>query len=409
MSRFGKTAFAGSPFLFWTLGPCFLLVSVALGFLTCKTILDHNVKAAAICGTLTVVSLCAVLMLFNPQRFSWAGRAVAATIFAAYVYYAVDEIFYSGHPWNWGGRRSATNPVNAILGLIVIGGPCLWFTLFGRFSLKREHVPVPRPCPTGLAQVKVIGPAPRIERPLHTSEAAIIQERTSVPSHVENLWRRLVWVALWSAACMAGIAGFFWFAGRVETGPQWMGMAMGLCFLFPIFTFYAAYANLRAYFELRKAARRWKEQILPQRQAALENAMASVVQVEATKVILIEEEEWGEAAMLFELADGNTLFLHGGDYFPPEEGMAWPAARFEIVRSAANDQWIRLWTENAPLQPAQVVPLNAMPDEFTWDENCPPSETVLEGSAEENLRRLGYQPGKAAASGDDESTDHYSR
>ncbi|HSI15019.1 MAG TPA: hypothetical protein VK961_23405 [Chthoniobacter sp.] len=392
MSRFGKTVFSGSPFLFWTLGPCCLLCAIFFGFFTYATTRDHDVAKAVVGGVLTIISLCGVLVLFNPTRFSWAGRVVTGSIFAAYVFYAFHEIFVLRHPWSWGGSRGATTPVNSLLGLFFIGGPCLWYTLFKRFSLKKEPVPAPRPRQAGLQAVKTIGPAPRIQRPLHTSEAAVLQEMSVFPP-VEKTSRRLAWVTLWATACLAGIVGFFWSASHVETGPGWMPMAMAFCFLFPIFTFYAAYANLRVFFHLRRVTRIWREKVLPERQEAIESGMASVVRVEAAKLIVIEEE-WGDMAMLFELADGNTLFLRGEDYVPPGEDAIWPAARFEIVRSAVNDMWILFWSENAPLEPALTVPFTAMPDEFTRNENCPFSESILAGSAEENLHRLGYQPEK---------------
>jgi hypothetical protein len=36
------------------------------------------------------------------------------------------------------GSRAESSPRNAILGFIVIGLPCMWYTIFGRFTLKDE-------------------------------------------------------------------------------------------------------------------------------------------------------------------------------------------------------------------------------------------------------------------------------
>ena len=85
----------------WTLAPVFLVCALLSGMFTYGVALVGKFFPAAIGGTLTAVLLCAILMLYNPQRFPWAGRLVTATIFAAYLAYAIDEWFFTDHEFGW--------------------------------------------------------------------------------------------------------------------------------------------------------------------------------------------------------------------------------------------------------------------------------------------------------------------
>jgi hypothetical protein len=172
-----------------------------------------------------------------------------------------------------------------------------------------------------------------------------------------------------------------------------MEQLVGYCFLVPVLTFYGAYASLRAFFAQRRAARFFAENVAPRVRAALDHGRASVVRVEAEAVIEIEEDEDEGAAWLFALADGTTLYVRGGDYFPVDAEMPWPAKRFEIVRAAANDQWIGLFSNGPELERDLKVLPDEMPEDFTWAEH-PRSESVLAGSPMENLHKLGYEPGR---------------
>jgi len=68
-----------------------------------------------------------------------AFRAVAGSVVAAYAAYLIYELCFSGKPFTLDGARSEASPKNAILGFLVIGLPCLWFTLFGRFTFSRKQ------------------------------------------------------------------------------------------------------------------------------------------------------------------------------------------------------------------------------------------------------------------------------
>jgi hypothetical protein len=77
-----------------------------------------------------------VLAVYKPERLRWAGRAATGLVFLAFVAYLIDEIS-SGGSWHL-GPRSEPGSLNALLGLLIFGAPCLCYTLFGRLGRKTE-------------------------------------------------------------------------------------------------------------------------------------------------------------------------------------------------------------------------------------------------------------------------------
>ena len=67
-------------------------------------------------------------------------RFVAGLVVIAYASYLIYELCFSGKPLTFEGRSSEASPKKSIVGFIVIGLPCLWFTVFGRFTFS----PVPK-------------------------------------------------------------------------------------------------------------------------------------------------------------------------------------------------------------------------------------------------------------------------
>ena len=131
MSRFGKTIFGGSRFIFWSTAPVLLLCAAVLPLLVNEWDTARVLFVAAVEALLLLLTLA----LYDPRRFAWATRCVTGIVFCAYLAYAVDELFLSGKPFEIvAGSRSAATPRNALMGFVVIGLPCLWYTLFGRFS-----------------------------------------------------------------------------------------------------------------------------------------------------------------------------------------------------------------------------------------------------------------------------------
>lgn len=131
MSNFGETLFGSSNFIRWTLSP-FLLLFLVLMPMMVET------------WTLSIVVIIAVLELAGgllfvgfwvPAQFRrWTSRILAAIVFLFYSAYFADELFFSAHSTgvSEGARRDI--PLNAIAGFLIIGLPCLWYALSGRFG-----------------------------------------------------------------------------------------------------------------------------------------------------------------------------------------------------------------------------------------------------------------------------------
>lgn len=131
MSGFGKTLFGGSPFVRWTLSPFVILFALAMPWLIPKW------TAAGVMGMVFMESMCVALLagFWLPVRFGrWAYRALAGSVFFLYGAYLIYEFFLNPKPVKFGGRGRPSQ-FESLCGFIIIGLPCLWYALLGRFSL----------------------------------------------------------------------------------------------------------------------------------------------------------------------------------------------------------------------------------------------------------------------------------
>jgi hypothetical protein len=129
--KFGDVLFNGSRFIFWALSPILLLFVLYMTF----TEDTWSATSVVLISSLDVSALLLILMLYNRKRFWWAGRGVTGIVFVAYLAYFGAELL-SGKRWRL-GPESETTPLNALLGLIFIGLPCLRYTIVGRFGPVR--------------------------------------------------------------------------------------------------------------------------------------------------------------------------------------------------------------------------------------------------------------------------------
>lgn len=134
MSRFGKTLFGGSPFIRWTVGP------IVVAFLLGMTLLvpRWDPRTAAMVGVFYALGVPLLLGLYIPRWSRVCFRIVTAMVFVTYLTYLIVEL--KAHNWHLVQPRSRgeANPVNALVGLICIGGPCMIYTVSGRFTWKGE-------------------------------------------------------------------------------------------------------------------------------------------------------------------------------------------------------------------------------------------------------------------------------
>jgi hypothetical protein len=115
---------------FWVLAPIFLATALGL-----PLIVDPPTTVGVVVLYLfSAMLLIATLGLARPQRFHWALKFVAGMILFAYSAYAVGELiqWWNGKPFGWTAARSQANLRNALTGLVVYGGPSLYFLFKGR-------------------------------------------------------------------------------------------------------------------------------------------------------------------------------------------------------------------------------------------------------------------------------------
>jgi hypothetical protein len=129
-NTFGQVAFSGSRFIFWSLAPLLLVTGMALPFL----IGEWDLTKVIVCGACSACCLLLVPALYNSRKYWWAARGVTGLIFLSYGWFIVDKLFFSEEGFGLAGSLSESNTRDAILGFMVIGLPCLWYTVFGRFG-----------------------------------------------------------------------------------------------------------------------------------------------------------------------------------------------------------------------------------------------------------------------------------
>jgi membrane-bound ClpP family serine protease len=134
------TRFGGSRFLFWALAPFLLAFAVVMAFM----VSDWTSGAGAGIALLITGAMLLVLKLYDTEQFDWAGRVVAGLVFVAYVSYLVHELATEGVPDHLPRSPAEASPVNALLGLLVIGIPGLLYAVRGRFGARRDLMEVQR-------------------------------------------------------------------------------------------------------------------------------------------------------------------------------------------------------------------------------------------------------------------------
>lgn len=79
----------------------------------------------------TAIAVGLVIATVAPERGAWGIRIVTFTIFLAYLFYLIYELWFSGQELSVSIRRSQSTPFNSILGFLFFGVPCLVYTLWG--------------------------------------------------------------------------------------------------------------------------------------------------------------------------------------------------------------------------------------------------------------------------------------
>ncbi len=128
-----RVLFSGSRFIFWTLAPVLIL-----GAAVFSVSVDYSSPTrVALVIFLDSLAVLLALGLYSPRGNEWGLRLVTGLVFVGYVDYLVEEI-REGKPLYLTGGRGEESLRNAILGLILIGWPCIKFTLLGFDGWRHE-------------------------------------------------------------------------------------------------------------------------------------------------------------------------------------------------------------------------------------------------------------------------------
>ncbi len=140
-----------------------------------------------------------LLALWDPNRFLWAGRALAAMIVLSYLGYVGWAVFSPANASEKPGRRFRSSVVPAVGGLVLIGWPALMFALYGRFTLRPTVddavTPIAPDDPLWVAALRKARDSIPLLRELqiaHKGEIAVKFPFRTDKDVTEHLWGRLL-------------------------------------------------------------------------------------------------------------------------------------------------------------------------------------------------------------------------
>lgn len=146
MTNFGDIIFKGGRFIFWTLAPAILIFLALMTLIipVVNPVMHWSMIVGLMLAWITGFSL--VLGLSNPAKYAWAFRIVTVMVFLMYCFFVLFEFSSYGDIAENPQSSDKPDTKKALLGYIVIGVPCLIYTIFGRFSFEmhpEDEPPVP--------------------------------------------------------------------------------------------------------------------------------------------------------------------------------------------------------------------------------------------------------------------------
>jgi hypothetical protein len=191
------------------------------------------------------------------------------------------------------------------------------------------------------------------------------------------------WIFVWLGGLvfLASLA-----AGLIALKPPPVagGLVGGLLGVLAIVCIYALIALVESFFHRRRVWGKMQRDTFPALRKALAEGKVHSKQVITSEVIEIVEFEDEGSAYIFDIGNGQSLLLKGQRYVPVHDAMPWPAAEFEIVRSADGELRIGLFSTGKTLMPLRSLAMADCPDDFVWSER----EDVLPGNLQAVLQSL---------------------
>ena len=222
----------------------------------------------------------------------------------------------------------------------------------------------------------------RETRPINEKEIAALKAAGERASPV-SLSATVKWVAIWTAALF--VSGLLATGLAAMTPPEIVG-SVGFTVLgfAGILCLYFIVELIRSHIRWSHHERDFQQREVPEIQAALKEASVNVTTVRATDVAMIEQVEDEGDGFIFDVGNGQLLFLKGQEYWPADDAMPWPNSDFEIVRSAAGNRWIGIFCTGTALTPTTVLKGSECKHDIMWAHH----EDVVTASMQEFVRSL---------------------
>lgn len=222
----------------------------------------------------------------------------------------------------------------------------------------------------------------RETRQMNDNEAAVLKATAEWTPRV-TVRGTVTWVAVWTACLM--MVGSMAYGLTRWTPPAIVGGLLGSLLGFAgILCLFFIYSLISGYIHWTHHGRDFRQHDVPAIHAALRDGTVHLIAVRATAVVTIQQFEDEGAGFIFDVGDGQVLFLKGQDYQPADDAMPWPNTEFEIVRSAVGNRWIGIFCSGAPLTPITIL-RNA---ECNQDINSADHEDIVDASMEEFVRSI---------------------
>ena len=111
-----------------------------------------------------------------------------------------------------------------------------------------------------------------------------------------------------------------------------------------------------------------------------------VVPSDAAAKAVIELEEFVDegGGYIFDIGDGQVLFLKGQQYFPVNDEMPWPNTSFEIVRTNPGNRWVGIFCYGGELPPIRTIETSECNEDVVWAEH----EEIADGDLESFAKSL---------------------
>jgi hypothetical protein len=198
-------------------------------------------------------------------------------------------------------------------------------------------------------------------------------------------WRQtLKWTGVWFIGLVA--CGLLAVGLVVHRPGALAGVFAGIPAVAGLICLYALIAVIAGHVRWSRYHKDFTRRTVPQLQAALRAGRVDAKHVTARGVIEIAEVEDESPGYLFDVGDGNTLFLKGQRYVPAQtsDDGRWPNTDFEIVRSPTEHLWIGIFCSGEKLEPSAVIESTKCKDNVTWSER----EELVQGTPESVLKTL---------------------